>query len=98
MTAELLNRDDYFHCEKLACTMPKQTCMMRQEQALSFKEFVSGKKASPKRIDYAMCADCGQGKEIKELVAALPFRKEAISPARTRMSGATMKAQQRCHE
>ena len=83
-TTELLNREDYFQCEKLACIMPRHVCIMRQEQAMSFKEFVSGKKASPKRINYAMCADCNQGRNIKGSSPTLHRHKQFIPPARKR--------------
>lgn len=66
--AELLNRKDYFRCEKMACTLSQITCMTRQEQAMAYREYLTGRDMK-KKLAYAMCADCKQGRTIKEMVA-----------------------------
>lgn len=63
---KIINSQDYFDCAKLACRLPKGDCIKRQEQALSFEDYVAGRKDTDKKIAYAMCADCSQGREIKE--------------------------------
>ena len=39
-----------------------------QEQAMSFREFLSG-MGMKKKLVYAVCADCKQGRTIKEVTA-----------------------------
>ncbi len=70
IAAEILGQQNYFRCEKMACTLPRQTCLKRQEQAMSFREYTSGRDAAKKKLAYAMCADCKQGKTLKKEMAA----------------------------
>ena len=65
MTAmEMLYRKDYFRCEKMAFTLPKEPA----GTGMSFREFTSNMDVG-EDLAYAMCANCKHGRTIKNVTA-----------------------------
>lgn len=86
ITETMLHHPDYFRCEKMACTLQKRVCVVRQDQALSFDDYMQGRKDQGKKIAYAMCADCAQGRRVraetpgKDHSHVTPVRRIPIDP------------------
>jgi hypothetical protein len=72
---------DYFRCEKMACTLERRVCVARQETALSFDAWIAGRRDLGKKVAFAMCADCAQGKAIWQEEERMSEQQQKETPA-----------------
>jgi len=72
-----MQRPEFFHCEKMSCTLLRIVCIDRQ---------VKSTRGGSARIRYEICDNCKQGKEImKQIDKAKPLEVEMETDVETKV-------------